>query len=247
MKREVSENAVAQNTPRIKKHPRLRAQDNRALQTFCYIYIGFMVLFSLIPLYITIINSLKSNSAVATNIYTFPQFAQLGKNMASNFSRAWNIVYRHMFNSILVSFVAAVVNAFVASVLAYIFVRKRFYFKEFIFKIYIIILLVPSILGMSTLYPMMADTFNLKNSYFALWLPVVAGGQAGALFLFRTFFASQPSAIYESAMLDGANDAQVYFYFTLPLALPIILLSFVGTFGGQYNDCLVYPSDAADE
>lgn len=220
------------------KRTRLRSQDKLPIQITFYIYIGVMVIFSMIPLYITLLNSLKTNSQVATSIFSFPTFTEIFGNIGTNFAAAWSIIIRYMLNSVLVSFVAAFLNVFVASVLAYLFARKHFVAKEFIFTLYIMILLIPSILGMSTLYPMMAETFGMKNNYLAVWLPVLAGGQAGALFLFRTFFGSHPAAVYESAMLDGANDVQIYLYFTVPFALPIILLNFVSTFSGQYNDYL---------
>lgn len=223
-----------------KKHPRLRSQDHPVLQAVAYVWVTIALVFSLVPLFVTIINAFKSNSAVATNIFTLPT-KYIFADAKHNFGSAWSVVWRPMLNSVWVSLVASFFNMLIASVMAYIYTRKNFYGREFFFKFYIIILLVPSILGMSTLYPMMAETFHLKNSYFAIWLPVLAGGQAGALFLFRTFFAQQPSSVYESAMLDGANDIQIYFHLTLPFSLPIMLLNFIGTFGGQYNDFL-WPS-----
>lgn len=220
-----------------KKHPRLRSQDHPVLQVVAYVWVTLALVFSLVPLFVTIINAFKSNAAVATNIFTLPT-KHIFSDAKNNFGSAWTVVWRPMLNSVWVSLVAAFFNMFIASVMAYIYTRKKFYGREFFFRFYIIILLIPSILGMSTLYPMMAETFRLKNSYFAVWLPVLAGGQAGALFLFRTFFAQQPSAVYESAMLDGANDVQIYIHLTLPFSLPIMLLNFISTFGGQYNDFL---------
>jgi len=38
--------------------------------------------------------------------------------------------------------------------------------------------------------------------------------------------------------MDGANDVKIFIYLVLPLALPILLLNFVGTFSAQYNDYL---------
>ena len=66
----------------------------------------------------------------------------------------------------------------------------------------------------------------------------IGGGQAGAMFLFRTFFTQQPASIFESAKMDGANDVKIFIYLVLPLAFPILLLNFVGTFSAQYNDYL---------
>jgi ABC-type glycerol-3-phosphate transport system permease component len=56
--------------------------------------------------------------------------------------------------------------------------------------------------------------------------------------LFRTFFGQQPRSIYESAQIEGANDVDIYFRLTIPLALPIILYKIVGAFSSLYNDFL---------
>lgn len=96
-----------------------------------------------------------------------------------------------MLNSIAVAFVGALVNMMLGAVMAYIFSHKQFFGREFLFKIYIIILLVPSVMGMPVLYSFIQKV-GLSNSYFGIWLPVIGGGQAGALFLFRTFFVQQP-------------------------------------------------------
>jgi len=92
-------------------------------------------------------------------------------------------------------------------------------------------------MGMPVLLDLVTKA-NLMNSYFAIWLPVIGGGQAGALFLFRTFFVQQPDSVFESAKIDGANDANIFIRIVVPLAIPILLLNFIGTFSAQYNDYL---------
>ena len=182
----------------------------------------------------TILNSLKPHPAVQENIFSF---AISWEAITENFSVAFWTIWRPMLNSILVAFVGAFVNMMLGAVMAYIFSRKQFFGREFLFKIYIFILLVPSIMGMPVLYSFISDV-GLMNSYFAIWLPVVGGGQAGALFLIRTFFVQQPASVFESAKIDGANDVNIFINLVLPLAFPILILNFVGTFSAQYNDYL---------
>lgn len=216
------------------KRLRLRQSDRLGVQIFVVIWVTLSLIFSFIPLYVTILNSLKSHSSIAANIFSF---AVSWSAVSQNFSVAFNNVWRPMLNSIFVAFVGAFLNMLFGAVMAYIFSRKKFFGREFIFKIYIIILLVPSVMGMPVLLDLVTKA-NLLNSYFAIWLPVIGGGQAGALFLFRTFFVQQPASIFESAKMDGANDYKIFVYLVLPLALPILLLNFVGTFSAQYNDYL---------
>ena len=216
------------------KRARIYQSDRLGVQIFVTIWVTFSIVFSFVPLFITILNSLKSHSAIAANIFSFKLSAAA---IGENFSTAFLEIYRPMLNSILVSFVGAFLNMMLGAVMAYIFSRKQFFGREFLFKIYIIILLVPSVMGMPVLLSFITNV-NLLDSYFGIWLPVIGGGQAGALFLFRTFFVQQPASVFESAKIDGANDVKIFIYLVLPLAFPILLLNFVGTFSAQYNDYL---------
>ena len=216
------------------KRARIRMTDRLSIQIVAVFWVTASLIFSLIPLYVTILNSLKPHSAIAANIFSF---AITGDAIAANFSRAFSEIWRPMLNSIFVAFIGAFLNMLLGAVMAYVFSRKQFFGREFLFKIYIIILLVPSVMGMPVLLDLITRA-KLMNSYFAIWLPVIGGGQAGALFLFRTFFVQQPASVFESAKMDGANDVQIFISLVLPLALPILLLNFVGTFAAQYNDYL---------
>ncbi len=51
---------------------------------------------------------------------------------------------------------------------------------------------------------------GLLNTYWVLILPYIAGGQAFAIFVLRSFIASQPEEIFESARIDGAGEFTIY-------------------------------------
>ena len=218
----------------------LKRSDRQSVQVFITIWTAACTLFALIPLYITAINSLKDHTQVATSIFAFPG-AGAFDIMKSNYALGWNTIYRSFFNSIYVGLLGAFVDCLIGAVLGYIFTYKEFHFKETIFMTFIAVMLLPSIMGMPILVPFMKTKLGLDNTFFGYLLPNFAGGQVGGLFLFRTFFAQQPKSIYESAQIEGANDFHLFTRFTLPLALPIILYKFVGTFSSLYNDFL-WPS-----
>ena len=206
----------------------------------CIIVIA-ATLFSFLSLSITIINSLKSNDEIITNIFALPKASLLGENIAFNFSHAWEAVKTSFISSIILSLIGAFFNCLLGSILAYIFAYKDFYFKEFFFMMFLSVMLLPSIMGMPVLVPFVKNTLHLGETYVGYLLPNFAGGQVGALFLFRTFFCQQPKSIYESAQIAGANDCQIYVHITIPLAKAILLFHFVGVFGSYYNDYL-WPS-----
>jgi len=219
----------------------LKRSDRLHTQIFIMTWITICVIFTMIPLFVTVINAFKSNTEIQMSIFAFPQAKLLFKNIGHNFSMAWESISGAFARSILVTVIGAICNCVLGSVLGYIFTYKKFHFKETIFMMFISIMLLPSIMGMPILVPFMRNKLHLDNTYIGYLLPNLAGGQVSALFLFRTFFGQQPRSIYESAQIEGASDFQIYAKLTVPLALPIILYHFVGSFSSLYNDFL-WPS-----
>ncbi|MBQ3019745.1 MAG: carbohydrate ABC transporter permease [Clostridia bacterium] len=224
----------------------LKRSDRALVQGVVVTWITLCTVFCLIPLFITIVNALKDNDAVTRNIFSMPNILDIRKDFSHNFSFAWDKINDAFFRSILLTLIGALIDIALGALLGYIFTYKEFPFKEIIFMIFISVMLLPSIMGMPILVPFIRNKLNLYDTYFGYLLPNIAGGQVGGLFLFRTFFGQQPKSIYESAQIEGANDWDIFFRLTTPLAFPIILYKFVGTFSSLYND-LLWPILILDE
>lgn len=218
------------------KNKAKKSVDRLPVQIFVYAIVIFSVVFSFLSIYITGLNSLKNQYDIYRGIFALPSSGIEW----SNFSRAFSSIKDYLLNSIFTALVSSFCTVFIGSVVAYIFSRKQFFGKEVLFMMYLAVLLMPSITGMSVLYKFVID-LNLVDTYFAIWLPLFASGQVGVVFLFRTFFSQQPASVFEAAKMDGANDVVIYTYFVLPMAVPIIMLNFVSVFNAQYNDFL-WPS-----
>jgi ABC-type glycerol-3-phosphate transport system permease component len=224
----------------------LKRSDRALVQGVVVTWITICTIFCLIPLFITIVNALKDNDAVTRNIFSMPKIFDLGKDFSHSFSFAWSKIKDAFFNSLLLTLMGALIDIAIGALLGYIFTYKEFPFKEIIFMIFISVMLLPSIMGMPILVPFIRNDLGLYDTYFGYLLPNIAGGQVGGLFLFRTFFGQQPKSVYESAQIEGANDWNIFFRLTTPLAFPIILYKFVGTFSSLYND-LLWPILILDE
>jgi len=206
-------------------------------QTIIVALVVLLIAFSLIPLFITLINSLKTAKEVQMNIFALPS-ANIGSAIATNYSEAWKYIGDKFFVSIGVALIGAVFEVFISAALAYILSFKDFYFKKVVFLFFISILLVPSIIGYPVLTPLVKDFLHLDGNYVGFLLPMIGGCQVGGMFLFKTFFSQQPKSLYESARIEGCNDVKIFFSVTIPLALPVILYYFVGCFSAIYNNFL---------
>ena len=230
----------------MKRYKYLKSQDKLSIQIFIIVWITFSVLLTLYPVFITIMNSLKSDYSIRASIFTGPDLfgGGFGSTVAENYKTAWNGTETiagmkvYFLRSVLLAFVGAFLTCVIGTILGYIFTYKEFHFKEVLFMVYLAVMMLPSIMGMPTLIPFVSKPLGLKDTYLGYLLPILSGSQVTSLFLFRTFFGAQPKSVYESAKIEGANDVQIYAELTVPLALPIILYCFVGSVSSQYNDYL---------
>ena len=198
----------------------------------------FCLVFSFLPLFLTVVNSFKLDDQVKVDAFSLPVFSTILEAAGLNFGQAWEVLAPFYFKTILVALIGAILETAIGALLAYILVVKNFYFKEFIFMLFISVLLVPSIIGDPILVPLIRDSFKIGDSYFGYLLPMIGGAQVTGMFLLRTFFSQHPKSLYESAKLDGANDFVLFTRITLPLSLPIVLYYFIGCFSGIYNEYL---------
>lgn len=74
--------------------------------------------------------------------------------------------------------------------------------------------------GLVPWYILMTQYLHLKNTYLAMVLPCL--GNVWYIFLMRTFFQQIPTAIIESAVIDGASEFRIYLKMILPLSKPVL-------------------------
>ena len=95
----------------------------------------FCLVFSFLPLFLTLVNSFKLDDQVKINAFSLPVFSTILEAANLNFSQAWAVLAPYYFKTILVAFIGATLETLIGAILAYILVVKNFYFKEFIFII----------------------------------------------------------------------------------------------------------------
>lgn len=94
--------------------------------------------------------------------------------------------------------------------------------------------------GLVPWYILMTRYLNLKDTYLALILPLL--GNVWYIFLMRTFFQQLPKSIIESAVIDGANEFQIYLKIIIPLSKPVLatvgLFQLLACWNSWYNALL---------
>ena len=123
----------------------------------------------------------------------------------------------------------------IASISGFVFARYNFPGRELFFFAILALLMIPGVL---TLVPafLLVKNLGLINTYWALILPYMAGGQIFAIFILRSFIAGLPEELFEAARLDGASTLQAFRHIVIPLSKPILVTIAVMNVLGTWND-----------
>lgn len=147
-------------------------------------------------------------------------------------------------NSVVQTVLATVFSVIGCMTFGYVLSRKNFVFK----KPLTLFILIPMMFGggMIPTY-MLIKSLGLYNTIWALILPGFVS--IWNAILARTFIQSTiPEDIIESAILDGANDFQIFLRIILPLSTTIIAILALYAAVGRWNDYmgpLIYLPDKA--
>lgn len=144
-------------------------------------------------------------------------------------------VLRWFVNSVIVSSVTTIAVVSTASLAAYALARLRFRGRNIVFGAVVGTIFVPGFIFLIPNY-LTVDGLGLLDSPLALVLPAI-GGAFGVFFL-RQFFVGVPKDYEEAALIDGANQFQIFGRIMLPLAQPALSTLAVLTFLASWNDFL---------
>ena len=141
-------------------------------------------------------------------------------------------MWKYFANSLFVASVTTFGQVLFASMAGYAFARLKFKFRDVIFLIVLITMLVPPQVNIIPLFFIMRQ-LHWINTYQALIVPGLFGGFG--IFLMRQHFLSLPKDFEESAKIDGCNIFTTFFKIALPIALPAIATLAIFTFVSTWN------------
>ncbi len=197
--------------------------------------LALLVSLTLYPFVFMIITSTKSY-AQFLHSYWVPAWPL---HVGENYLAAWNQIRGYLLNTILVGILTIVGFLFTTTLSAFVFARFRFPGKEVLFAMLMVLMMIPQILQLIPAF-MWVRKLQLLNTYWVLILPYIAGGQAYAVFILRTFFSSLPQGLFDAAHIDGARDFQIYYMVALPLSKGILATLAILRVQQVWND-LIWP------
>ncbi|MFH1791579.1 MAG: carbohydrate ABC transporter permease [Candidatus Omnitrophota bacterium] len=163
-------------------------------------------------------SSLKTQQTIFKNMNLWP-----GVFNWTNYVEAWTRggfgVY--FLNSVFYSVTVVVGLIIIASLAAYAFSRLEFPFKNIIFYIFLMAMMIPIPGAFVALYVLLVK-LGLVNTRLGYILPQINIGLSLAIYILKTFFDEIPTDIEDSAKVDGCSKLGVWWHIALPIAKPAI-------------------------
>ncbi|GAA4567375.1 ABC transporter permease subunit [Micromonospora coerulea] len=164
------------------------------------------------------------------------------ENFTNLFSRT---AFVHWFlNSLLLAGVASFVSIFLSALAAYAFSRMRFVGRRVGLLTLLLIQMFPQFLAIVAIFLIFTTVTDLWpaigfNTPWGLFLLYMGGALGANTWLMKGFFDTLPKELDESATMDGATHAQVFFRIMLPLVAPILAVTGLLAFIGSINEFII--------
>ena len=181
-----------------------------------------------------------------TQIFSYPPRFIPEPFIPDNYINATNNIpiAKYFLNSLFVATTTTIGQVLFASMAGFAFAKLNFKFKEPLFLIILITMMIPPQVNIIPLFYIMKE-LHWIDTFQALILPGLFG--AFGVFLMRQWFKSIPNALLESAKIDGCNWFQIFFKIVFPLALPAVatlaIFTFITTWNGFMWPLIVTNSD----
>ncbi|REK65749.1 MULTISPECIES: carbohydrate ABC transporter permease [Cohnella] len=175
-----------------------------------------MILLSLVflyPLFLAVINSLKSFQEVMTDVIALPK-----KLAFENYSYVWKYIdYPRLFlNNTIVTVLGLAGIILISSIAAYKLARTKSRISSIVYFLCIMPMLIPFQSIMLTVLQLAKD-INLSDSTWGLGILYWGFGAPLAIFIYHGFVKGIPKEIDESATIDGASGFRLFFTVIFPL------------------------------
>ncbi len=213
-----------------------RENTRKALLTGIFIVVCIIYL---MPVFTVLMNSFKTNSAINTDTFAFPN--------AQTFTGTDNYVNGMNFGeypflksagySLLITITSAALILVCTSMAAWYISRVNSLFARIVYYLCVFSMVVPFQMVMFTLAKT-ANTLHLDSPY---TIPVIyLGFGAGlAVFMFAGFVKGIPLEIEEAAAIDGCGPIRTFFLIVFPMLKPVLISVGVLEIMWIWNDYLL--------
>jgi len=187
----------------------------------------------MLPLVFIIFTSLKSEQdVVGTPVFAFPLNPDFG-NYAEAFENG-NLL-RVASNSLFIALIKVPIGLLISALAAFALARIRFRRNRVLLAVIAIGSMVPIQVAIAPLFQVISNA-GLLNTSIGVILPYIGFGLPYQTFILYGFFRQIPEELDESARVDGASYARLFWQIILPLSGPALAALFILDFVATWNE-----------
>ena len=208
---------------------------SKLVKALIYIFLVFMAILYLAPLFWVFLVSFKTNKEIFTNPFGMPESFNL-----ENFTFAWTAgrLGTATLNSFIVCTVTLVLSLIIGSMAAFAIGRLRWKFSNAALTYFLIGMMIPVHCVMIPLFTRFAK-MGLSNTLTGLVLPYLTFSLPLTIYIMTGFFRSMPNELIESACIDGATVGQIFIMIALPVCKTGLFVTGLMSFVNNWNELLL--------
>jgi raffinose/stachyose/melibiose transport system permease protein len=208
---------------------------NRAGFALVLVFLTVAAVITLFPVYMGVLNSLKTEGEMLNNILAFPSRLQFG-NFADAFEKTDYM--RSLRNTLTIAAVGLTGIILLASMAGYKMSRTPGKLSGFLFGTFVLSMLIPFHSIMITLVKI-SKTLAVQGSTYGLGFIYIGLGVSMAIFLYHGFVKSVPRELDEAAVVDGCGEVRLFFVVIFPLLMPVTATIAILNLLWMWNDFLL--------
>jgi alpha-glucoside transport system permease protein len=147
-------------------------------------------------------------------------------------------MFRAFINSFAITLPATLIPILIAAFAAYAFTFMHFKGRDVLFIMIVSLLVVPNQVALVPLLQLYGQ-FGLNGTFPAVWLAHIGFGMPLAIFILRSYMATLPKELIESAKVDGATHFTTFWRLVIPVSVPALASFAIFQFLWVWNDLLV--------
>lgn len=187
------------------------------------------------PLVWMIGSSFKDPDNVFADTSLWPKTFTL-ENYALGWAGVSGVTFGHFYiNTIVLVGLVIVGNVLTCSMAAYAFGRLQFDYKQVLFAIMLVTMMLPHHVTLIPQY-IMFNKLEWINTYLPLVVPKFLAAEGFFIFLMVQFIRALPKELDHAATVDGCGPIQMYWRLILPLATPALVTTTIFSFIWTWND-----------
>ncbi|MAT41329.1 MAG: ABC transporter permease [Anaerolineaceae bacterium] len=212
------------------------------LRTLVYIVLIFLLVITIIPIWILLVNATRSTFEIQQGVSILPS-THVIENYNILLGRGLNL-WQGFSNSLFVSVTSTIISVYFGLLTAYGIVVYDFPGKKALYNFILVLVMIPMQLSIIGFYQYMSK-LGLTDNYASLILPTIAS--AGTVFFAKQYLESIViQELIDAGRIDGSSELGIFHRIMLPIAAPgaftMAIFAFVASWNNFFNAFILITS-----